>query len=192
MLTAAEIIKEVEAGRIEIDPFDPRPTRAGGQMGPNSYDLRLGSKIRKVGLGIDDTGKACDYWLDLKRPYDCSERVYGPGEKIAIMPRERYLACTKERTYTPFHVPKIDGRSTLGRYFVMVHVTAGFGDIGFNGSWTLEIFNLGPSPVWLYEGMRIAQIYFDRADGEIDPRYTYAGGYNINRAEPVSARPGNI
>ena len=60
-------------------------------------------------------------------------------------------------------VPMIEGRSSIGRLGIYIHVTAGFGDIGFSGYWTLEISVV--QPVIIYPFVRIAQIYYHEIRG---------------------------
>jgi dCTP deaminase len=69
--------------------------------------------------------------------------------------------------YTETHnlVPMIEGRSSIGRLGLFVHVTAGFGDVGFKGYWTLEMFAV--QPVRIYAGIPICQIFYHQIDGEI-------------------------
>jgi dCTP deaminase len=52
----------------------------------------------------------------------------------------------------------IEGRSSIGRLGLFVHVTAGFGDVGFCGYWTLEMFAV--QPVRIYAGVAICQIIY--------------------------------
>jgi dCTP deaminase len=59
----------------------------------------------------------------------------------------------------------IEGRSSIGRLGLFVHVTAGFGDVGFCGFWTLEMFAV--QPVKIYPGVPICQIFFHQIAGEI-------------------------
>jgi dCTP deaminase len=59
----------------------------------------------------------------------------------------------------------IEGRSSIGRLGLFVHVTAGFGDVGFCGFWTLEMFAV--QPVKIYPGVPICQIFFHQIVGDI-------------------------
>ena len=61
-------------------------------------------------------------------------------------------------------VPMIEGRSSVGRLGLFVHVTAGFGDVGFCGHWTLEMFAV--QPVRIYAGVPICQIFYHQIEGE--------------------------
>ena len=90
-----------------------------------------------------------------------------------MRPGNLYLAETAEYTETrgPL-VPCLQGRSSLARLGLEVHRTAGFGDTGFCGKWTLEMTVV--RPLWVYGGMKVCQIYYLPAVGEVTP---YAGKY---------------
>jgi dCTP deaminase len=75
------------------------------------------------------------------------------------------LGRTVERTETHNLVPMIEGRSSVGRLGLFVHVTAGFGDVGFCGYWTLEMFAV--QAVRIYPGVPICQIFYHEITGEI-------------------------
>lgn len=76
--------------------------------------------------------------------------------------------------HTALFAPMCEGRSTCGRLGIEVHLSAGFGDYGFGGAFTLEIKNNLPFPIILYAGMRIAQIAFE----EVYDPIRYAGAYS--------------
>lgn len=173
LLTGDAIYLEVLRGRIVIEPFSV------DQLGANSYDVRLAPTLYRV---VDDE-------LDFKRGY-AVEVLQIPDQGLTLEPDELYLGATVERTVTPFHVPIYEGRSTTGRYFLQSHQTAGFGDIGFAGHWTLEITVRRPTVV--YPNMRIGQIGFDLPYGRI--LKTYGGRYSTNagRPTPKVAAPNNI
>jgi dCTP deaminase len=82
-----------------------------------------------------------------------------------LTPNQLYLGRTVERTETHNLVPMIEGRSSIGRLGLFVHVTAGFGDVGFCGYWTLEMFAV--QPVKIYPGVPICQIFFHQVAGQI-------------------------
>jgi dCTP deaminase len=141
ILAAKEILYQVNRGGIVIEPFDGRPTAQGGQLGPNSYDVRLGDKLLYVKCGSSD-----GWALDFKEPYETEEVKKNRKGGWTLHPGMRYLGVVKERIATPRHVPWIDGRSTVGRYFLMIHITAGRGDIGWDGHFTLEMVVMGNGP----------------------------------------------
>jgi dCTP deaminase len=170
MLTGDEIADLVlNKGHIEIEPFDRV------QIQPNGYDVRLAPLLYRI----------TDAILDLKRPY-AYEELEIPDSGLLIRPEECYLGVTLERTFSPVHVPVYEGRSTMGRYFLHSHQTAGFGDVGFNGHWTLEITCRRPTVI--YPRMRIGQISFTPIVGK---PVQYNGSYH-GSCVPVLGRPNNL
>lgn len=95
-----------------------------------------------------------------------------PETGLILSPNIGYLGSTVEYTETRNLFPYIDGKSSVGRNFILNHHTAGRGDDGFCGTWTLEIKTLYPTI--LYPNMRIGQIYYDTFIGERKP-------YNLNK-----------
>ncbi|HOP64341.1 MAG TPA: dCTP deaminase, partial [Spirochaetota bacterium] len=81
-------------------------------------------------------------------------------------------------TETHNYVPMLEGRSSIGRLGLFIHVTAGFGDVGFSGFWTLEIFCI--QPIVIYPDVEICQIYYHGIDGDFT-EYN-SGKYQNNRA----------
>ena len=166
MLTAAAIMSAVENEEIMISDFSTE------RLNPHSYNLRLSPKLLRY----------TSHNLDLFKENPVEE-VEISKEGYLLRPDEFYLGSTIESTYTPKHIPCIDGRSSIARLGIFVHVTAGFGDIGFNGRWTLEI--VVAKPIVIYPEIEIAQIYFENPEGIILPEYTYHGKYQ--NAEDVMA-----
>ena len=87
-----------------------------------------------------------------------------PPEGFLLSPGTLYLGRTLEYTETDGFVPMLEGRSSVGRLGLFVHVTAGFGDVGFHGYWTLEMFCV--QPVTIYPGVPICQIYYHAIQGD--------------------------
>lgn len=147
ILTGSEI--KAQLGRnIVIDPFDAR------QLNPNSYNLRLHNEL----LVYEEIV------LDMRRP-NRFRRYVIPEDGLVLNPNQLYLARTVERTETYNLVPMIEGRSSVGRLGLFVHITAGFGDVGFRGYWTLEMFAV--QPVRIYAGIPICQIFYHTLAGEV-------------------------
>lgn len=71
----------------------------------------------------------------------------------------------------------IEGRSSIGRMGISIHTTAGFGDIGFEGYWTLEISVI--KPVIIYPFIEICQIYYCEVSGDIEK--VYKGKYSNSK-----------
>ncbi len=148
ILSGREIEKRIGKS-IRIDPFDP------GQLNPNSYNLRLHDEL----LVYD--GKLLDMKLE-----NGTKRIVIPERGLVLKPRRLYLGRTLEYTKTDGLVPMLEGRSSIGRLGLFVHVTAGFGDVGFAGFWTLEMYCV--QPVRIYPGIQICQIYYHSIQGEYD------------------------
>lgn len=160
ILTGEEIKAQQARGGLHIEPF------SADRVNPNSYNLRLADEL----LVYDG------YELDAARA-NTTEIIEIPPEGIVLDPGRVYLGRTIEHTETRDFVPMLEGRSSVGRLGLMVHITAGFGDIGFCGYWTLELHCI--QPVRIYAGMEICQIYYHTAQGKITP-YS-SGKYQDNR-----------
>ncbi len=118
--------------------------------------------------------------LDMKIPNE-TEKLIIPEEGLLLEPGKLYLGRTNEFTQTNKYVPMLEGRSSTGRLGLFIHVTAGFGDIGFAGYWTLEIFCV--QPIRIYPNTEICQIYYHNIDGEYD-LYNSGKYQNNNGIQP--------
>ena len=95
---------------------------------------------------------------------------------FTIKPGEFILASTEEYIYIPHWIAaRVEGKSTLGRIGLMVHVTAGFIDPGFPGNITLELKNLNNRSIIIRRFMQIAQICFTEIDGDVERPYGSPG-----------------
>ena len=146
-LADSEILKSIEKNEIRIEPFNKE------QLGSNSYDVTLDEKLIVYNEKV----------LDSKKKNNFSE-IKIPEKGFVLYPNVLYLGCTNEKTYTQNHIPLIEGKSSIGRLGIFIHATAGFGDIGFEGYWTLEISVV--MPVIVYPNMPIGQLVFEEAKGE--------------------------
>ncbi len=86
-----------------------------------------------------------------------------------MQPQQFYLGVTAEYTETHSHVPFLEGKSSTGRLGIDIHATAGKGDVGFCGNWTLEISV--KLPVRVYAGMPVGQLIYFPVDGAIEIKY---------------------
>ena len=134
---------------IEIDPYNEN------QINTNSYNLKLHNKLLVYKEKI----------FDMKKPLH-TEKIIIPKKGFILEPNKLYLGRTVEYTKTKNLVPMLEGRSSVGRLGMFVHVTAGFGDVGFEGFWTLEIFCV--QPVKIYPNVEICQIYYHNIEGEYE------------------------
>jgi dCTP deaminase len=159
MILSGQAIRERLGNDIVIDPFD------AAQLNPNSYNLTLHNELMVYE----------ELMLDMARP-NRVRRIEIPPDGLVLSPNQLYLARTSEKTTTHNLVPQIEGRSSIGRLGLFVHVTAGFGDVGFSGYWTLEMFAV--HPVRIYPGIPICQIFYHEICGPIEE---YASKYQHNR-----------
>ena len=146
VLSGHEIERQL-GQNIIIDPFDE------SKLNPNSYNLSLHDELMVYEEVV----------LDMRRA-NRVRRIAIPLEGLVLAPNHLYLARTIERTETHNLVPMIEGRSSVGRLGLFVHVTAGFGDVGFCGYWTLEMFAV--QPVRIYPGVAICQIFYHDIHGD--------------------------
>lgn len=160
MILSGNQIRAQLGGNIEIDPFHEE------NLNPNSYNLTLHNELITYEEVV----------LDMCKP-NRVRRLTIPPEGLVLGPSQLYLGRTVERTETHNLVPMIEGRSSIGRLGLFVHVTAGFGDAGFCGYWTLEMFAV--QPVRIYPGVQICQIFYHQIDGDIT-EYT-SDKYQHNR-----------
>ena len=117
----------------------------------------------------------CDKPLDMNKPCE-TETIEIPASGLVLMPGVLYLGRTVEKTSTNKFIPMLDGRSSGGRLGINVHICAGFGDIGFNGTWTLEISVV--EPVRIYPYVEIAQVCYFVPAGDMKHNQLYNGKYN--------------
>ena len=147
MILSGKEIKSELNKNIFIDPFDK------SKINPNSYNLTLHNELMVYNNNI----------LDMKKEHETSKIII-PKEGFLLEQNKLYLGRTKEYTKTKKYVPMLEGRSSVGRLGLFIHVTAGFGDVGFEGFWTLEMFCV--QPIKIYPGIDICQIYYHSIKGE--------------------------
>src|SRR6478736_1074001 len=152
ILTDQQILDEIDKGNILIEPFRPEC------LGTNSYDVHLGRYLA--------TYK--DRVLDAKT-HNKIDHFEIPQEGLVLQPGTLYLGVTEEYTETHAHVPFLEGKSSTGRLGIDIHATAGKGDVGFCGHWTLEISV--KQPVKVYKGMPIGQLIYFLVEGETEIKY---------------------
>jgi dCTP deaminase len=180
VLSDRSIRAEIEAGRIEIEPFDEDLVQ------PSSVDVRVDRRFR-----VFHNNRYA--FIDVRQPMeDLTELVeVGEDEPFILHPGEFVLGQTLEQVTLPNDlVARLEGKSSLGRLGLLIHSTAGFVDSGFSGNLTLELSNVATLPITIYHGMPIGQISFMRMDGPVERPY----GSRENRskyqgqAEPTPSR----
>lgn len=164
ILSGKEIIRHI-GKEIIIEPFNQ------SKINPNSYNLSLSNEL----LVYDDR------ILDMKSE-NKFHKIIIPEEGLVLQPNKLYLGRTNEYTKTIDFVPMLEGRSSTGRLGLFVHVTAGFGDVGFAGYWTLEMFCV--QPVKIYPNADICQIYYHSIKGDYDLYETHGKYQNNTGIQP--------
>lgn len=148
MILSGQEIKKRMGDSIVIEPFNE------DHLNSNSYNLTLHDEVMVYEEVV----------LDM-RQVNRVRRLKIPESGMVLTPNQLFLARSVERTETHDLVPMIEGRSSIGRLGLFVHVTAGFGDVGFKGYWTLEMFAV--QPVRIYPGVQICQIFYHELAGDI-------------------------
>lgn len=160
ILLRGQIELGVQEGEIHISPYVPE------QLGPNSYDVRLGPVLKIYTSEV----------LDVKQKNPVQD-ITIPPEGFVLQPGTLYLGSTLEEIGSEHHVPMYEGRSSMARLGIQSHISAGFGDIGFKKQWTLEI--IVQIPIRIYPHMRIGQVYFLTVNPEFNViGDRYKGKYN--------------
>ncbi|MGB1263844.1 MAG: dCTP deaminase [Cognaticolwellia sp.] len=155
-----DIEESIRLGQIEISP-----TPDSSMISGVSVDIRLGNEFR---VFQDHTAP----YIDLSGPKDemqkamnsvMSEEIFIPdGEAFFLHPGELALAVTYESVTLPDNIVGwLDGRSSLARLGLMVHVTAHRIDPGWSGQIVLEFYNSGKLPLALRPKMKIAALNFE-------------------------------
>ncbi len=164
MISRKAITALMDAGLITVTP-------APLKIGPNSIDLRLGTSLKtyhKMTNRVVTIDPVSGKTFRALAPHNPPPLVDVP--KVAgsdywlLVPGQFYLGVTLEETYCRGVIPHLDGRSTCGRLSIEAHKTAGVGDNGFKGRWTLELEVT--EPVIVRPGDRLFQIYFTPAWGK--------------------------
>ncbi|NRQ48805.1 dCTP deaminase [Aeromicrobium stalagmiti] len=185
LLSDRDILAEIEAGRVALDPFDP------GMIQPSSIDVRLDKFFR-----VFDNHKYphIDPAADQS---DLTREVEVEGEDAFILhPGEFVLGSTYELVTLPDDIAaRLEGKSSLGRLGLMTHSTAGFIDPGFSGHVTLELANVATLPIKLYPGMKIGQVCYFRLTSPAENPYgstKYGSRYQGQRGPTASRSHANF
>lgn len=145
---------------IIIEPFNEK------QLNPNSYNLRLHDEL------LVYTEPVLDMKIENKM-----QSIKIPKEGFVLEPGKVYLGRTVEYTKTDNLVPMLEGRSSLARLGLFIHITAGMGNVGASCCWTLEI--VAVHPIRIYPGVEICQIFYHTIQGDFE-RYQ-SGKYHEDR-----------
>jgi dCTP deaminase len=161
ILSDHTIREQINAGRILIEPFDPKCVQ------PSSVDLHLDRwfrVFRNHAMAFIDVKQNLEDLTELVSVAEDDPFILHPGEFV--------LGSTSERVRLPADlVGRLEGKSSLGRLGLLIHSTAGFVDAGWDGQLTLELSNVASLPITLYPGMKIGQISFMQMTTAADVPY---------------------
>ena len=161
ILSDRDIKVAVASGDITIDPYDE------ANVQPASYDLHLDKHFL-----VFDTQK--NAVIDPKQPVDemMREVTITDDQPFVLHPGQFALGLIFEETGVSDQlVGRLEGKSSVGRLGVLIHVTAGFLDPGNKLKMTLELHNTAELPILLHYKMPIAQIAFETISSAAENPY---------------------
>ena len=179
LLSDRDLSKEIEAGRLVLDPYDP------ALLQPSSIDVRLDRYFR-----VFDNSKYTHIDPSVQQDDLTALVEVQDGEAFVLHPGEFVLASTLEViTLGDQLAGRLEGKSSLGRLGLLTHSTAGFIDPGFSGHVTLELSNVANLPIKLWPGMKIGQLCIFRLSSPAEHPYgsaVYGSRYQGQRGPTPS------
>ncbi|MBB1509932.1 dCTP deaminase [Tessaracoccus sp. MC1756] len=161
LLSDRDILAQVHAGNILLDPWDP------AMVQPASVDVRLDKLFRVFENHRYPSIDPSVEQSELTRLIEVAD-----GEPFVLHPGEFALASTYEGiTLGQALAARLEGKSSLGRLGLVTHSTAGFIDPGFSGHVTLELSNMATLPIKLWPGMKIGQFCFFQLSSPAEHAY---------------------
>jgi len=179
LMSDVEILEAIKKGELRIEPFEKE------NLGPDSIDIRLGKEM----LLAKNVGKTLD-------PLKKGETNY--FEKVSLSENEPFMLGHHQFVLTNTVesiglssgiAAQIEGRSSIGRFGIVVHMTAGIIHAGFGSkkpsTLTLEVYSVNPNPVLLHPGMKIAQLSFFRLGSRASKGYdSLKGSKYVGQQKP--------
>ena len=148
MILSGDEIRQKQGSDLSISPF------CEDQLGPNGYDLTRHNELMVYEEVV----------LDMRKP-NRMRRIAIPSDGIVLSPNQLYLGRTVEKIESSKYVPMVEARSSVARLGLFLNLSASFGDVGYSGCWTLEMYAV--QPVRIYPGIPICQILFHEVAGTI-------------------------
>ena len=159
ILTGEKIKQELKKGNITISPFNK------SQINPNSYDYRLGAKIKK--------------FINFKNNISIFKEIKIPKDGYCLKPKQMYLSHTYEIIGSKKYAMSLIGKSSMGRLGLFLQLSANLGHTTSSHQWTLEIVAL--KRLIIYPQMIIGQVSFWKNFGKITPYTGLHARYNNPR-----------
>lgn len=164
ILTGSDIHREVLAGRIHIDDYDPE------RLEPNSYGFRLADEILWYDQDV----------VDCFEPPVVRRRTIGPAG-IVLEPEKFYLGATQEAMGSHHYAATLYASRSVSTLGVWIQCSAPLGHSGAVFPWTLEI--KVAAAVRIYSGMVVGKLAFWSMQGE---PAGYNGKYTGSRSTVAS------
>lgn len=166
VLSDREIRRHLRMGTLLVDPMLAENQQVKGAK----IDLRLDNKFRILRSEQAPMWDSQAGGVDNHPPYDRVDVGY--RGKFVLHPGNFVIGQTFEVVrMPPTHLGRIEGRSSLARRGVLIHVTASVIDPGFTGNICLELFNLGHVPVVLHPLMRVGALTIEKIAGKVSSAY---------------------
>lgn len=161
VLSDIEIRAEIDAERLVFEP----PIEDSDRIGSSSVDLLLHEELlilpsRVPGVAIDPSDDEIE-GMDILTRHGETKALASNGSHL-MEPNRLIIGKTLEAVKLPLHLAaRIEGKSSLARLGLSIHITAPTVLAGFNGRLYLEMNNVGPFPIQLKAGMKIAQLILE-------------------------------
>lgn len=166
-LSDKDILSEVEAGNITLEPFDTE------RLQPATYDIRLGNTFI---INDAHSTKAID---PAKGIFPNTQTIeIEDGEEFVLHPGVSILGYSKERFGSDQYLIEVNGKSSLARIGLIVHNSASIVNPGHYLNIALELCNLNNVPIVLRPGMEIAQLSFSTLSSHTERNYKKTGRYS--------------
>lgn len=173
ILSDRELRIEIQDGHIRFEPGIDEDT----QIQDASIDVRLGSVLR---IPTHQQGIILSPHEGVARQFHGREDTIGSGG-FNLRPNEFVLGHTFEKVTLPLYLSaRLEGKSSLARLGMLVHLTSGHIAPGFDGIIVLELYNIGPNTIALTPQMLIAQLIFEKLS--MLPRKAYSGRFRGQEA----------
>lgn len=174
VLTDREIEQALSQKQIIIDPL---PNLAQS-LSSTSLDLTLSDRFSTwkdlKGMSISPGADGYDYVKNTLALQD-----HQTSATFVLKPKGFVLAWTHEEVVLPLFsriAARVEGKSSLARVGVSVHVTAPTIHSGFEGHIQLEMYNFGCLDINLTQGMKVCQLIFETTMGT--PAKGYKGMFS--------------
>jgi dCTP deaminase len=168
-LSDTDILAEVKAGKITLEPFDIK------RLQPATYDIRLGNTFI---VNDPHTTTAID---PVKKIFPKTQTIeVKDGGEFVLHPGVSILGYSKERFGSDEFLIEVNGKSSLARIGLIVHNSASIVNPGHYLNIALELCNLNNVPIILRPGMEIAQLSFSPLSSLTKRNYKQTGRYTNN------------